>query len=91
MREMEEAMARLGELVAAARRAEEAVARWRDRQFTGKADEGRITATTDALGTLIGLRIHPVSRSRLDARGLAGEILTAITSAEEAAERARTF
>ncbi|TXK36012.1 YbaB/EbfC family nucleoid-associated protein [Nonomuraea sp. C10] len=90
MREMEEAMARLDELVSTARRAEEAAAEWSARRFTGRADEGRVVATTDALGVLLDLRIHPVSRSRLDARRLADEILAAITRAEEEAENARS-
>ncbi|MEW9546963.1 YbaB/EbfC family nucleoid-associated protein [Nonomuraea sp. NPDC050783] len=86
---MDEAMARLEALMATARRAEEAVAEWSARRFTGRADEGRVVATTDALGTLLDLRIHPLSRSRLDARRLADAIASAITRAEEAAEAAR--
>lgn len=88
MREMEEAMARLDELISSARRAEEAVAEWSARRFTGTADQGRIVATTDALGILLDLRIHPLSRSRLDARRLADEILSAITRAERDAASA---
>ena len=42
------------------------------------------------VGVLLDLRIHPVSRSRLDARRLADEILAAITRAEEEAENARS-
>ncbi|QYC38708.1 hypothetical protein Nocox_05405 [Nonomuraea coxensis DSM 45129] len=89
MDEMDEAMARLDALMAGARRAEEAVAEWSARRFTGRADEGRIEATTDALGVLVGLRIHPVSRARMDARRLADAITAAIQRAEEAAESAR--
>ncbi|MER7363345.1 YbaB/EbfC family nucleoid-associated protein [Nonomuraea wenchangensis] len=89
MRELDEAMARLEALMAGARQAEEAVAEWSARRFTGRADEGRIEATTDALGVLLDLRIHPLSRARLDARRLADAITSAIARAEEAAEAAR--
>ncbi|MFG1941920.1 YbaB/EbfC family nucleoid-associated protein [Nonomuraea sp. NPDC048826] len=87
---MEEAMARLEELIATARRAERAAAEWRARRFTGRADEGRVVAVTDALGTLLDLRVHPLTRSRADARRLADAILAAITAAEDQAEAART-
>ncbi|TMR07579.1 hypothetical protein ETD86_51500 [Nonomuraea turkmeniaca] len=89
MREMEEAMARLEEIVASARRAEEAAAEWSARQFVGRADEGRIVATTNALGVLVELEIHPLSRKRLDARRLADEITAAVVKAEEAAAAAK--
>ncbi|SDH82535.1 YbaB/EbfC family nucleoid-associated protein [Nonomuraea jiangxiensis] len=85
MQEMYEAMARLDQLVAAAGRAEEMVAEWSARQFVGRADEGRIVATTDALGALLTLEISPLSRKRLDARRLADEILAAVVRAEQAA------
>ncbi|MGW0801892.1 YbaB/EbfC family nucleoid-associated protein [Nonomuraea sp. NPDC002799] len=82
---MHEAMARLERLVATARRAEEMVSEWSSRQFVGRADEGRIVATADALGTLVALEISTVSRRRLDARRLADEILAAVVKAEQAA------
>ncbi|WP_240777089.1 YbaB/EbfC family nucleoid-associated protein [Nonomuraea basaltis] len=82
---MYDAMARLEELAGKARRAEEIVAEWSARQFVGRAEEGRIVATTDALGTLLTLEISPLSRKRLDATRLADAILAAIAQAEEAA------
>lgn len=88
MGDMDEAMARLDEILSSARRAEETAAQWSARRFTGRADGGRIVATTDALGVLLDLSIHPLSRSRLDARRLADEILSAITRAERDAESA---
>ncbi|MCF6476526.1 YbaB/EbfC family nucleoid-associated protein [Nonomuraea sp. MG754425] len=89
MREMQEAMARLEALAASARQAEERAAEWSVRRFTGRADEGRIVATVDALGVLAELEIHPLSRRRLDARRLGDEILNAIVRAEEAAAIAK--
>ncbi|MEV4168419.1 YbaB/EbfC family nucleoid-associated protein [Nonomuraea sp. NPDC049709] len=86
---MLEAMARLEELAAAARRAEELTSEWGTRRFVGRADEGRIVATTDALGALVELEIHPVSRKRLDARRLGDEILAAVVQAEAAAAAAK--
>lgn len=88
-REMRELMERLDAVVASARRAEERAAEWSARQFVGRADEGRIVARTDALGTLVALDIHPLSRKRLDARRLADEITAAVIMAEQAATAAR--
>ncbi|MEV0159271.1 DNA-binding protein YbaB [Nonomuraea fuscirosea] len=88
-REMRELMERLDAVVASARRAEERAAEWSARQFVGRADEGRIVARTDALGTLVALEIHPLSRKRLDARRLADEITAAVVMAERAATDAR--
>lgn len=87
--EMRELMERLDAVVASARRAEERAAEWSARQFVGRADEGRIVARTDALGTLVALEIHPLSRKRLDARRLADEITAAVVMAERAATDAR--
>ncbi|MEV0617195.1 YbaB/EbfC family nucleoid-associated protein [Nonomuraea sp. NPDC050404] len=87
--EMQELMDRLEAIVAAGRRAEEKAAEWSARQFVGRADDGRIVARTDALGTLIELEIHPMSRKRLDARRLADEITAAVAQAEEAASAAK--
>jgi DNA-binding protein YbaB len=89
VQEMDELMARLDQIASAARRAEEKAAEWSARQFVGRADEGRIVATTDALGALIELEISPMSRKRLDARRLADEILAAVTKAEDAAAAAK--
>jgi DNA-binding protein YbaB len=86
---MDEAMARLEAIIASAERAEEKAAEWRVRQFVGRADQGRIVATANALGVLVNLEIHPLSRRRLDARRLADEITAAIVKAEEAAVAAR--
>ncbi|MEV4084654.1 YbaB/EbfC family nucleoid-associated protein [Nonomuraea fuscirosea] len=88
-REVRELMERLDAVVASARRAEERAAEWSARQFVGRADEGRIVARTDALGTLVALEIHPLSRKRLDARRLADEITAAVVMAERAATDAR--
>ncbi|MEV4069336.1 YbaB/EbfC family nucleoid-associated protein [Nonomuraea fuscirosea] len=88
-REVRELMERLDAVVASARRAEERAAEWSSRQFVGRADEGRIVARTDALGTLVALEIHPLSRKRLDARRLADEITAAVVMAERAATDAR--
>ncbi|PZG17898.1 YbaB/EbfC family nucleoid-associated protein [Nonomuraea aridisoli] len=85
MREMDEAMARLEHLISTARQAEERAAEWSTRWHVGRADEGRIVATADALGTLVALEISPLSRKRLDARQLADEILAAVTKAEQSA------
>ncbi|HEX4812433.1 MAG TPA: YbaB/EbfC family nucleoid-associated protein [Nonomuraea sp.] len=85
---MDELMARLEAIAETARRAEEMAAEWSTRRFVGRADEGRVIATTDALGTLLDLQISPLSRARLDPRRLADEITTAITKAEEAAATA---
>ncbi|WP_246074735.1 YbaB/EbfC family nucleoid-associated protein [Nonomuraea terrae] len=82
---MDEATARLEHLVSTARRAEEMAAEWSTRRHVGRADEGRIVATTDAVGALVTLEISPLSRKRLDARRLADEILAAVTKAEQAA------
>lgn len=88
MEEIRDAQARLDELVAAAERAETLVEEWTAREFTGRADDGRITAATDPLGALVSLEISPSSRRRLDATGLADAILTAISAAQEAAAAA---
>ncbi|WP_223167048.1 YbaB/EbfC family nucleoid-associated protein [Nonomuraea sp. SYSU D8015] len=86
---MDELMERLEAITAAGRRAEEMTAEWSTRQFVGRADEGRIVATADALGTLTKLEISPLSRKRLDARRLADEIVAAVSKAEEAAAAAK--
>jgi DNA-binding protein YbaB len=86
---MDELMARLEQIAATARRAEELAAEWSAREFVGRADEGRIVATTDALGTLVKLEISPLSRKRLDARRLADEIVAAVVMAEDAAAAAK--
>ncbi|MFD1931562.1 MULTISPECIES: YbaB/EbfC family nucleoid-associated protein [Nonomuraea] len=82
---MEAAQARLDDLVTLADRADDMVDRWSAGEFTASADEGRIVATTDALGSLLSLDISPVSRRRLDAVELADAILTAVVAAEDAA------
>ncbi|GGO83005.1 YbaB/EbfC family nucleoid-associated protein [Nonomuraea cavernae] len=89
MDEITDAQARLDELIAAAERAEARVEEWSARTFTGQADDGRITATTDFLGVLVSLEISPLSRRRLDATALADAILAAINAAEEAAAAAK--
>ncbi|GAA2356587.1 hypothetical protein GCM10010404_06390 [Nonomuraea africana] len=85
MQEMEDAQARLDGLMAVAARAEALVEEWSVREFTGRADEGRIVAATDSLGGLLRLEISPLSRRRLGAQQLADAILTAIRTAEEEA------
>ncbi|GAA2290554.1 hypothetical protein GCM10010149_41950 [Nonomuraea roseoviolacea subsp. roseoviolacea] len=87
--EFEEAQARLDAMVSAAARAEERVDEWSAAEFSGRADDGGITAVTDALGVLVRLEISPRSRRRLDATGLAHAILTAVTAAEDAAAASR--
>ncbi|MEU8247155.1 YbaB/EbfC family nucleoid-associated protein [Nonomuraea sp. NPDC048916] len=89
MEEISDAQARLDELLAAAERAEKLVEEWSTREFTGHADDGRIVATADPLGALVGLEISPLSRRRLDATGLADAILAAIRAAEKAASAAK--
>ncbi|MBB3728431.1 DNA-binding protein YbaB [Nonomuraea dietziae] len=85
MQEMEAVQAKLDDLMALADRADDMVDQWSIREFTASADEGRIVATTDALGSLLKLDINPLSRRRLDAVELADAILTAVVAAEEAA------
>ncbi|MBB6350663.1 YbaB/EbfC family nucleoid-associated protein [Nonomuraea muscovyensis] len=89
MEDLNEAQARLDALIAAAERAEARVEEWSAGEFTGRADEGGIVATADALGVLVRLEISPRSRRRLDATGLADAILAAVTAAEEAAAAVR--
>lgn len=89
MGDMDEAMARLEHLISTARQAEERTAEWSARRHVGRADDGRVVATADALGTLVALEISPVSRKRLDARRLADEILVAVTKAEQSAAESR--
>ncbi|MFE3455699.1 YbaB/EbfC family nucleoid-associated protein [Nonomuraea sp. NPDC059194] len=89
MEEMADAQARLDELITAGERAETLVEEWTTRHFTGTADDGRIIATTDALGSLLTLDISPVTRRRLDTVQLADAILAAIVTAEQAAEQAK--
>ncbi|NUW44882.1 YbaB/EbfC family nucleoid-associated protein [Nonomuraea rhodomycinica] len=89
IKEFEEAQARLDALISAAARAEARVEEWSAAEFSGRADDGGITAVTDALGTLVRLEISARSRRRLDAASLAHEILTAVTAAEDAAASSR--
>ncbi|MEU4578003.1 YbaB/EbfC family nucleoid-associated protein [Nonomuraea sp. NPDC023979] len=86
---MQDANARLEELIAAAARAEARVDEWSAAEFTGRADDGGIVAVTDALGALTRLDISPRTRRRLDATNLAAAILQAISTAEEAATASR--
>ncbi|WP_244312288.1 YbaB/EbfC family nucleoid-associated protein [Microbispora hainanensis] len=86
---MRELRARMERLTAAAALMDERVAEWSTREHTGRADEGRITATVDAVGTLRALDIHPLSMRRLDGRALAEAVLTAVRRAEASAEAAK--
>lgn len=76
-------------LSAVAARMDELAAEWSTRQYAGRADEGRVTATVDAVGTLRSLDIHPLSMRRLDSRSLAEAVVTAVRRAEAAAEAAK--
>ncbi|MEV4294866.1 YbaB/EbfC family nucleoid-associated protein [Microbispora rosea] len=86
---MRELRARMERLTAAAALMDELATEWSAREHTGRADEGRITATVDAVGTLRALDIHPLSMRRLDGRALAEAVLTAVRRAEAAAEAAK--
>ncbi|NJP24192.1 hypothetical protein FLW53_08270 [Microbispora sp. SCL1-1] len=89
MNEMRELRARIERLTAAAALMDELAAEWSTRKHIGRADEGRITATVDAVGTLLALDIYPLSMRRLDGRGLAEAVLKAVRRAEAAAEAAK--
>ncbi|MFF4123990.1 Conserved DNA-binding protein YbaB [Microbispora rosea] len=86
---MRELRTRMERLTAAAALMDELATEWSTREHTGRADEGRITATVDAVGTLRALEIHPLSMRRLDGRALAEAVLTAVRRAEAAAEAAK--
>lgn len=89
MPDMDEAMARLEHVLSTARQAEQRTAEWSTRHHVGRADEGRIVATANAVGTLVALEISPLSRKRLNAIRLADEILAAISKAEQSAAESR--
>ncbi|KAB8186550.1 hypothetical protein FH610_007115 [Microbispora catharanthi] len=89
MDEMRELRARMERLTAAAAWMDELATEWSTREYTGGADEGRITATVDAVGTLRAVGIHPLSMRRLDSRALAEAVLKAVRRAEAAAEAAK--
>ncbi|MEU6407434.1 YbaB/EbfC family nucleoid-associated protein [Microbispora sp. NPDC046933] len=86
---MRELRARMERLEAAAALMDELATEWITREYAGRADEGRVTATVDAVGTLLALDIHPLSMRRLDSRSLAEAVVTAVRRAEAAAEAAK--
>ncbi|WP_249346465.1 YbaB/EbfC family nucleoid-associated protein [Microbispora sp. H11081] len=86
---MRDLRARMERLSAAAAWMDELAAEWSTREHVGRADEGRITATVDAVGTLRALDIHPLSMRGLDSRALAEAVLKAVRRAEAAAREAQ--
>ncbi|MGI5161063.1 YbaB/EbfC family nucleoid-associated protein [Microbispora sp. CA-102843] len=89
MDEMRELRARMERLADAAALMDELATEWSTREYTGRADEGRITAIVDAVGTLRTVDIHPLSMRRLDSRALAEAVLKAVRRAEAAAEASK--
>ncbi|WP_432934306.1 YbaB/EbfC family nucleoid-associated protein [Microbispora sp. CA-135349] len=86
---MRELRARMERLTAAAALMDELATEWSTREYAGRSDEGRITATVDAAGTLRAVDIHPLSMRRLDSCALAEAVLKAVRRAEAAAEAAK--
>jgi DNA-binding protein YbaB len=78
-----------GRLPEALAEMEAAVEEWSGRRFHGTADEGRVVATVDALGSLLDLEVHVLSKRRLDGVSLGEAVVTAVGAAEEAAARAK--
>ncbi|MBG0815343.1 YbaB/EbfC family nucleoid-associated protein [Planomonospora sp. ID82291] len=68
---------------------EAAVEGWSAGRFRGTADEGRVVATVDAVGSLLDLEIHVLSKRRLDGASLGEAVVAAVAAAEEAAARAK--
>ncbi|RJL30033.1 YbaB/EbfC family nucleoid-associated protein [Bailinhaonella thermotolerans] len=89
MTEEEELWARLDAMARAARDFEERVGEWGASEFTGTADEGRIVATVNAMGVLLRLDVHVLSKRRLDGVRLGDAVVEAVNAAEAAADEAR--
>lgn len=68
---------------------ETTVAGWMGQEFTGTADEERIIATVDAMGSLAYIEVSSLSVRRLDNLSLGDAIVAAVHAAEATAEQAK--
>lgn len=87
--ETDELLAYMEQLTKATAQMEAAVEEWSTREFTGSADEGRIVATVDAVGSLLRLDIGALSKRRLDGVTLGDAVVVAVHAAEAAAASAK--
>jgi hypothetical protein len=73
-----------------AEQVQSAVNDWRQKEFTGLADEGRIVAKVNAIGGLQSIDVHVLSKRRLDNISLGEAIVEAVQAAEDAATQGQT-
>lgn len=79
----------LEQLPRVAEQMEALVEEWSAREFTGAADDGRVVATVNAVGALLRIDIHVLSKRRLDNVSLAEAAVSAVHAAEAAAAEAK--